>query len=313
MTYAVGQIIAAADFMNFRGLYNSNVAYPDSSTATNKLAALIGVGYSTRGYGQTGNTIQTVSSNVVVTASQWNELRSAMNALNIHTGIGQTIPNVVTTGETIRANDGTLGRPNVSIVISTLDSNRLLYDITQMTLSSKLTSTRSTAWNTTVLHEFTASFTNEDDARYFFNTGGTVYVAASRTGGTVSQLNTDFSDMLSAMGTLKFGSTTTTRTGTGGTVSSIGYYGLTGTYQTLFTVTGYGTSTTIGYILRARAESIVGANGGNGSLIRFQAELSTGLPPYNQVDGTLTSSVSELLAGGILVVNGATYTTVTNL
>jgi hypothetical protein len=315
MTYTVGQTIEAADYTNFRGVNATNVAYADDSAAANKLAALIGVGYGTRGYGQTSNVILAVSSNIAVTASQWNSLRDAMQTVNIHTGIGTTLPNVVVAGEAIQANNGTLGRPNVAAIINTLDTSRLTYDITQMTLSSVLTSTRSTAWNTSVLHEFTATFASEDTARYFFNTGGTVYVSASRSGGTVSQLNSDFTTLLSSFGTIKVGALDTTITGSGGTASAIGYYGLTGSYQTLYTKSGGGLPyyTTISYTLRARAESIVGSNGGNGSVIRFQAQFDTGLPSYDQVDGTLTSSVSQLLAGDILVVPPPTWATVTGV
>lgn len=315
MTYVVGQTIQAADFIAFRGLNATNVAYANDAAAEKKLAALVGVGYGTRGYGQTGNVISAVSSNILVTATQWNSLRGAMVTLNVHTGVGTTLPNIVSTGETIQANNGTLGRPNVAAIISTLDAYRLTYDITQMTLSSVLTSTRTTAWSVSVTHEFTATFASENDARYFFNTGGTVYVSASRTGGAVNQLNTNLSSILSTMGTIKFSAQNCVITGSGGTVNPTGYYGLTGVYQTLYNKTGSGLYyyTNVSYTLRARAENIVGLNGGNGSLIRFQAEIETGLPAYDQADGTLTSSVSQLVAGGVISVSTPTWATVSPL
>lgn len=315
MTYAVGSTIEAADYTGFRGVNAANVAYANDAAAQNKLAALIGVGYGTRGYGQTNNVIIGVSPNIIVTAAQWNSLRDAMVTVNVHTGIGTTLPNVVTSGNTvIQANNGTLGRPNVANIISTFDTNRFTFDITQMTLSSVLSSTRSTAWNTSVLHEWTVTFASENAARYFFNTASQIYVAGSRTGGTAGQLNTDLSTILTNMGTIKVGAQTTTITGSGGTAYAIGYYGLTGTYQTLYEILGSGLFyTNVSYTLRARVESVVGLNGGNGSVIRFQAEFATGAPSYDQADGTLTSSISQLLATGILSITAPTYATVTGL
>jgi hypothetical protein len=315
MTYVVGQTIEAADFTAFRGVNAANVAYANDAAAENKLAALIGVGYGTRGYGQTGNAIPGVSSNILVTANQWNSLRSAMVTLNVHTGVGTTLPNVVSTGNTIIANNGSFGRPNVAAIISTLDAYRLTYNITLMTLSSVLTSTRTTAWSVSVTHEFTATFTSEDTARYFFNTGGTVYVSASRTGGTSSQLNSSLSDILSTMGTIKFSAQNCEITGSGGTVHPTGYYGLTGVYQTLYNKVSSGLYyyTNVSYTLRARAENIVGLNGGNGTVIRFQAQFETGLPAYDQADGTLISGVSQLLAGDVVAVTPPTWTTITPL
>lgn len=315
MTYVVGEIIQAADYTAFRGANPVDTAYPNDAAAQNKLAALLGVGYGTRGYGQTANQIPAVSAGVVITAAQWNSLRAAMSTINAHTGSNLTLQNTVSPGDTIEANNGTLGRPNISSLIASLDSNRLLFDLTQMTLSNVLSSTRTTSWSVSVVHEFTATFTSEDAARYFFNTGGSTYVSASRSGGTASSLNSSLSTLLSNMGTIKVNANNTTYTGSGGTVYPIGYYQLIPSYQTLFSIaSGSGPYYyNISYTLRARVENVLGANGGNGSKIRFQAVFETGLPAYDQADGTLISSISQLLASGVLTVNPPTWATVTNL
>lgn len=317
MSYSPGQTILAADFTAFRGSIAPNSPYGSPSAATQKIAALIGVGYGNRGYGQTSTTLNGVSTGDVITASTWNALFSAMGLINSHTGSALMMPPSVVAGAVIQALNGTSGRPDIPTLVTTLDSNRLLYSIGQMSLSSQLSSTRTTSWSTTVTHEFTVSFGSEDTARYFFNTGGQIYASASRTGGSATTLNNAMTVMLSTMGTIKVGASSTTYTGTGGTVYPIGYYGLTNSYQTLFTHTGgpysysYGYSN-ISYTLKARAESISGINGGNGSTMRFQAIFSTGLPSYSypySLDGTLTSSISQLKAGGVLTVASPTYST----
>lgn len=312
MTYSTGTTILATDYNTFRGSYDALTPYPDDASATNKLAALIGVGYGVRGYGQTVS-FPSVTQGDTILASSWTTIKTVMNLINVHTGAGLTLQPSVVVGDTITAQDGTSGRANISSLISSLDSAKLTYDISQMALSSVLTSTRNTSWNTQVYHEFTITFGTEDQARYFFNSGGTVYASASRVGGTSSSINTDMTDLLSAMGTIKIASTATTYTGTGGTAYAIGYYGLTNNYQTLFMHAGTGAYTSMTYTLKARRENYVGLNGGNGSLIRVQAVFDTGLDPTNILDGTLTSSVNQLIENGGLVITAPTFTTITSL
>ena len=310
MTYNIGQPIAAINYMDFRGTYAPNIAYPNITAATDAIAALVGVGYGSRGYGQISTTLPSVITGQAITASQWNALYAAMSIINTQTGSALTLPTTVSAGQVIQAEDGSLSRPNLPNLISTLDSNRLNADISQMAITSELSSTTSTPWNTSIYHEFTLTFSTEDQARFFFNTGGNVYLAASRTGGSSSHINTDITTLLSQMGTIKMGATTTAYTGTGGTTYAVGYYSLTGAYRTLFTC--YGTQygyTGANYSIHARVENVAGNNCGNGTIIRMQAVISTGgLPSYDTVDGTLTSTINQLSAD-VLTITPPSYTT----
>jgi hypothetical protein len=312
MTYQVGSHILATDYNTFRGPYDAATPYPDDATATNKLAALIGVGYGVRGYGQVVG-FPSVTVGGAVTAAEWNIIRSIMNVINVHTGAGLTIQPTVNVGDPILAYDGSLSRPDLPVLISALDSAKMLYDIAQMQLTSELTSTRNTSWNTEVYHEFTVDFSNENPARYFFNSGGTVYVSASRTGGSATAINTAMTNLLNQMGTIKVGSENTTYTGSGGTAYNIGYYQLTGTYQTLFYHAGSDIYSPLLYTLQARRENYVGSNGANGSLIRFKATFDTGLDPGHTLDGTLTSNIGQLKENAGLTISSPVYTTITNL
>ena len=313
MTYAVGQPIAASDYMAFRGAEAPNVAFPNASAATDAVAALVGVGYGSRGYGQTSITLPSVATGDLITAGPWNNLFSAMAVINTQTGSGLTLPVDVVAGDIIQADNGSSGRPNLPLLISTLDSNRLLYSISQMAVSSELTSTRTTTWNTSIVHQWVLAFTSEDSARYFFNTGGQVYASGSRTGGSATHINVALTTLLAQMGTIKLGALTTTYTGSGGTSYPIGYYGLTGTFQTVFIHYGsaYG-YTAASYTLQARVETVTGVNGGNGSIVRMQAIFATGINSYGTVDGTLTSNVQQLKAD-VLTVASPTYATTISL
>ena len=316
MTYATGQTILASHYMGFRGSTDPNVAYSSDVDATNKLAALVGVGYGTRGYGQISASLPAVIAGSSITAAGWNDMFSVMSDINTHTGSSAAIPSNVLTGDTIHAYDGTGGRLDLAALISTLDTNRHLYNIGQMSLSSKLSSTRTTSWSSSVTHEFTVAFTGEDSARYFFNSGGQIYLSANRSGGTTNHLNDSMTQLLSDMGTIKIGASATTYTGSGGTAYSIGYYGLTNNpsgFSTLFVHAGsaYG-YTTISYSVRARVESYTGSNGGNGSLLRIQTVFASGIA-YYVLDGTLVSNISQLSSAGVLTIASPTYTTTSAL
>lgn len=314
MAYNVGGLIQAADFVGLRGSIGPDSAYANALDASNKLAALIGVGFGNRGYGQTSTSFPSVSAGDTVAASEWNAIINVVTTLNTHTGSALTLPSVVSAGATIQAFDGTLGRPNLPTLVTTLDTNRLLYSLADMTLTAYTPSVRTTPWLTQVVHEFTLTWASENAARYFFNAGGQIYVAASRVGGSSTNLNAALTAMLSQMGTIRFGAESTTYTGSGGTAYSVGYYDLTGSYQDCFYHAGPTFYSAPNYLLRARAENIAGVNGGNGTVVRFRSIFETGLPAsYDVADGTLTSSISELKATGVLTIPSPTFATVTPL
>lgn len=317
MTYSVGSIAQASDYNSFVGNTAVNTAYASSAAAQNKISALIGVGYGDRGYGQTSTNVSPTSTGLVITAGQWNNLRNAMSTVNTHTGSALTLQPAVSTTTLIEAQNGTLSRPDIATLLSTLDTNRLNASILQMAVSSALTSTRTTAWGTIIRHEFTVAFSDEDAARYFFNSSGEIRFSGSRTGGTASSINAAWSTLLVLVGTVKFGANSTTYTGSSGFPTAIGYYDLTDTYQQVFSHNGAGPSySNISYIIQARRENYVGANGGNGSTIRFVVTFndSSAYSYYGStVDGTIVSQIDQYKASGVLTIASPTYTTVVNL
>jgi hypothetical protein len=314
MSYSGGNTIIATDYMSLRGTNAPSVSYTSDASATNKVAALIGVGFGQRGYGVTTTTLPAVNGNIsIVTATVWNNLRSAMNVINEHTGSGLTLQPIVSTGNLIIANDGRPSLTNIPALISTLDVNRFNIGVGQSASTLMLTSAKNVAWTNSVFHEFTVVFSVEDQARYFFNTGGKVSLAAGRVDGTPGGVNDALADMLSAMSNVLFGATNTTYTGTGGTVSSIGYYGLTNTYQTVFTAVGSGAYPDISYSVLARRENFTGNNGGNGGLIRFRAFFDISAYISEIADGTLTSSITSVRSTGSININNPTFATALNL
>jgi len=103
MTYQSGTLISTADLLHFRGNAAPDTAYVSSSDAVGKVAALVGVGYGDRGYGQINTPLPAVYNKRPVTHVEWNALRTAMGNINVHTGSTLTLQPAVDAGNQIIA------------------------------------------------------------------------------------------------------------------------------------------------------------------------------------------------------------------
>jgi hypothetical protein len=282
---AVGEIISVAR-------YNAMQA---------KIASVLGNGAANFGYGQpvASSPVSTVNT---VNAAHMQNLKLDMVDVRVHqTGADTPSITSVITNEEITD----VVYVEYETIINTLYNNRLtIYELTQSSTENKLSSTRTTDWggNTqpqSVFHEFTVTFASADSRRHFFNSGGEVRFAASLTSGSGAKY-TEWSSMLSAMGTVKFNYTTVTASS--GTGLGIGNYDLTTAYQTVFVKSGSGVYADNDYIIKAKEVS--------SSVISFLVEFNDGAtgsggggfgPVDDPVNGTLTSSISQLRATGAYV------------
>lgn len=199
--------------------------------------------------------------------------------------------------------------------IPVLESNRFELGPGQFSdsaFTNDISNTRTTAWGSsfyygdqTVRHSFTVDFGSSENARYFFNSGGQIRFTASRTGGSPSAQNQNWTELLQGMGTVVFRHNSTS--GQSGIGSFIGFYNLTNTPQQVFTKTGP-TGGFYGSAYAANDYSIfVSCNVANNALgearylyftVAFSDD-STGSNLVNDtVDGTLTSNVSVRRATG---------------
>lgn len=172
--------------MTFRGPDGIDQYYPDPGTAMDAVTALLGVGVGDRGYGQPTPAIPARMSYQEVTHTEWNALRAAMGNLNIHTGSGLVIQPVVYAGNIIIPQNGydVVATANVQADIYTLDTNRLLFDPAQMNTNAIAISSNTVGqWSGSITHEFIVDFGTEDQARWFFNSGGAITINAARSGG----------------------------------------------------------------------------------------------------------------------------------
>ena len=323
MSYTQGQNIAASDYNAFAGGVVITSAFASSAAATQKVAALLGVGYGDRGYGQTTPSLPVLVAGNAIAASDWTNLRTAISTLASHQGTAVTqLPpsSDFVAGANVKAETSAATTTyDFATMIANVDSNRFNTNSgASMTLTSgALAITRSSTWgggNSGITAVATVSFPSEDAARYFFNSGGELrFVVTHPTGSTQDN---NWNSALSSVGTVAFKSHSTTRTGTGGTPAAVGYYELTTTDQTILSgVIGTGAYATNSISVSARASSITGANGAKGSTIIFTITLTDShTNSYSDICASGTAiNFSHLKATAVLSgISSPTFTTTTN-
>lgn len=323
MAYSKGNSPKSTDYNTFIGATPVTSAYASSAAATNAVAALLGVGFGDRGYGQTTPPLNTVASGSRMKAVDWANLRTA--CANIATYQGTS------TATLAPASDYVAGQTAKSTFdwvtyIASLDTNRFNTNGgASLTLTNgSLTITRASTWGaggTTpgdqIICEMTAAFPTEDAARYFFNTGGSLNVILAHSNVTTTQ-NQNWNTILSALGTISVGTHSTTRSGSGGTPKAIGYYELTGAYQTIFDGTNIGTGayTANSILVEGMYVSRAGVNGANGTTVKIRVTLTDGhTNTFSDTvsSGTTATTGHKVASSGLLAnIVAPTWAAVTN-
>lgn len=311
MTYTKGSNILAADFNNFSGPNNAVTPYTSPAQAAQKIAALYGVGFGSRGYGQTTYNLDNVITGNDISSTDWANLRNAVNVICQHQGTAVTLlPPVATSGAAVVAHEQDPPSNNAydyQNIILSADTNRYNTDGgASMTLTSNiLTIVRSTTWGASgpeesITAEGEFNFTSENQARYFFNSGGELRLTLSHSN-VVTADDTAWNAIFGNIGTIKFGVQGTTRTGTSGTPQAIGYYQLTTLDQLIFDGNniGGGAYAANDVYVYARATSIGGSNGGNGYVIRITVVLRD-QSTFNAISGGVTATFGMLKATAYL-------------
>ena len=263
------------------------------------IANVYGNGAGNTGYGQTVSSSQVPGGNVkLVEATDMQKLYDDIVACRVHqTGlIPSEIANILS-GDTVTDDDGGTDTPGVlpadgdkkgyvdyESLVTTMASTAERFKLAgtqaeQLPLRTSsnalISQTRSTNFQTQLVHEFSVNFSTYDHARHFFNSGGQIIMSASVPDGTGKQH--DWYMMLANMGEIRFGHTATTSEdpdadGDGQfltrttTPTNIGFYDLTTSYQTVFSKTGETGSVYAenDYTVKAKGDAIpADANKGN--------------------------------------------------
>ena len=302
MAYAPGGLIEASDLNNF----------------ATRIRAVYETGTSDSGYGQTSLSIPTVSVGDSVASTEWVAARNQI-AVAIEHQSGLPLPSSVPDplelelGDPVKVASAT----NFGPIITQMENNRLLVDPANVAIMvDELQIQRNTPWvgPITVIFSFTATFTNTDQARFFFNSGGQLRFRPSRTGGSATVENNSWTNLLINVGTVVFDHTQTAQNGggSGGTTSGIGYFDLTDSFQTIFFQDGnplnvYTVYNNNSFTVKAKREAGAFANGGNGRTLTFQFEFED--LDADTMDGLLEVAIDERKAGGLspLVISSPSY------
>ena len=229
MTYSSGGLIQATDFNGF------------VSTGSPNINNIWSTGSTDSGWGQTA--LSTVSAGGTVTATNWASLVNTLASMGNQTGTTITSRSAPTAGQTISvlaavATDITncnTNRANAAAVGSTSTT------WTGSSAKTTATGTGTNAWQITWTQ--TVTFPSADQARYFFNAGGRIYLTMNKSS-TGTDNDPDWNTFIGKIGTISFtgiaGAKTlagTSYTGTsrqgggGGSViifsSSVGWFALT--------------------------------------------------------------------------------------
>jgi len=197
-----------------------------------KVSMNFGSGSGDQGYGQSLSSSQVAVGDKIL-VSQWSNLRSDMLKARQHqTGVDEsgnlTLPlNTMVVTEAMRA--------QYDAYATTINANRFAMAGNQASLETLKQDTRTAAWNGTLTNSITVTFSDVDQARYFFNAGGSLQLSAGLSGGSGGSKYNTWSTMFSQSGVITLNYNSTSSNGASpGTVYSLGYYNLTTTDQTIY-------------------------------------------------------------------------------
>lgn len=235
--------------------YNTFVNSSSSPYGYNHFA---GTGSGVYGLGQTH--IATIGAGDTILASHWNTLFTGMDNIGNHTNDTLTTRAQVSAGDTIAikaAVEADLATLAASVAAGSPNA-------TALATNAVGSSTNAATWNTSSTIERSVTFASADKMRHFFNAGGKIRIDPSCVTGIDGTKDDVFSQLTAtAIGNLDLGAQSTTRSGSGETLTTNGlangFHDLTTSYTTLLKLTsdnsGY-TSNTVE--IQAKLDAAVG-------------------------------------------------------
>ena len=197
--------------------YNTFVNSSSSPYGYNHFA---GTGATVYGLGQTH--IATQAAGDTITAAQWNALFTGMDNIANHTNDTLTSTAARTAGDPI-AIKSALVADLASLAAEVAGGSTSASAISE---SSELESAAASGrWAASHVVEVSITFSNNADLRHFFNAGGTMRCKMTRTGnggGSATSKDSSVDEMISAIGNFDLKAATSTRSGSGETLTTDG-------------------------------------------------------------------------------------------
>jgi|TARA_B100001094_G_scaffold85454_1_gene81879 hypothetical protein len=244
---AVGDLITAARYNNAQG----------------RVEAILGVGSTNEGYGQTVASSQ-VSSNVIIDATHVNAMFTDLKKIFVHqTGGNPNSIAEVEVGDTVAEDtsgadtkEGFKDYEDFISIIETASNRFRLAGSQSSTLNNAEVIQRRNQWTAPIECEFQVSFADSNARRHFFNAGGSLTFVSSLSGTPTSgdsvAKSQDWAAILGNAGTVNMNYDVTTTSGSG-VVQSIGNFDLTTSYQEIYRKSATGVYGNNNYILYAKA------------------------------------------------------------
>ena len=267
--------------------YNAFVANSSSPFGYNHFA---GTGATVYGLGQTA--IPTVvADNNIITASQWNTLLAGIDNIANHTNDTMTARGQVTAGDTIAI------KAAVAADLATLAASVAAAspNATALATSSALqtVTTGSEGWDTSATQEVSITFANANNMRYFFNAGGKMRITVGIVAAATSDKDTAFANLGTAVGNLDINSLTTTRSGSGETLTTnglaLGFQDLTTSYQVILKLTSDNTNYTGNHVVISAKTTGGAGNSGSATVLTIKMVATDGAADTQYTDGNLNS------------------------
>lgn len=228
MAYTAGDTILDDEYNTFA---TGNAAGTGDNNVAN-INTIWGTGTADKGYGQ-NTTLTAVSAGQTITATQWATMFTRFTSIANHQGTSVTAITNPVAGDTIDV------KTNFSTNLSTLFSNRNNAAASGTDITTNGTTTTTSSWDVSAVVTQTFTFANSSSARYFFNAGGMIRMSYSRTGGTSSDKNTEWTDLLNQAGTIVFSGAAASKTIAGVAYTGTTKIGGSGTPTTLATGVGF--------------------------------------------------------------------------
>jgi len=304
MTYITGGNVQAADYNTFATLSASmNEVYADLHAGTTTIAA--GADY---GYGKTA-LVPVVAGNSI-TASQWGLLFDSMRNSGTHqnTTVSPPVP-----GSNPSAGSSTIAAFNspatMAATVSLLRTNRHNLFAGQTSLNIGTTYSSVSTWLTLLTYTFQANFSSWDNARYFFNSGGSLQIIGAYPG-AASPIELAWQTAISspkAPFTFNWNSTSPATGTNDAPLNPIGFWKestgnpLTTSYQIIYyKALGAGYYTSSFVQIEAKLTNIAGTNG----LVDFKISLIDGDPTPNLKSVGINFTVNNATSAGAVVYPG---------
>ena len=275
MTQVVaGDVIGNADYDGMKNNVYRQLSTPADHTLGTYTASSI------YGYDQSIGSLDAAGGELIRASSTDNGYKNLQDEIQaVGTFLGLTLNSSSTSDSAAGDGISSTDWSNLMADAKSCFDSRFSVPSGSLTSESLATSSRTSGWGSSstpeVTHEFSVSFASEAQCRAFFNAGGETNFSSSRSGGTsgsaagtIGSQNSNWTALLSAMGTLTFNLNNLTSSGSTGTSAGKGFYELTTSYVQMYIKYGSSSYASNYYQLVAKVNSTT-----NPTAITFKATL----------------------------------------